>query len=475
MTENSPALKAIAQPESPAPRKSRLFGGLVEGVRSYRSRREISALLKEASAGSVAEALEIFSTLDEKGRHKAMSSAQDSLRMRSAFPFEDPSRAAAIGALGEFIAGAARCIPSGQGKAYPEAAEILRKIAQESSFYRSDNPAHCAAKLACAKALWALGGADRDFWAEMAAQDASAGYVIPKLLETAEGRAILKGSLKETAAGIASCQSGMKTEFLVEMLAGADRDTAKSIVSASLALETIPREIVAKARELFNSADPEIEALKLPFSKAVWKSRTGNRVFWTERLFDQPTSDFTLSTLLNDKTDGWSLLKEHLEAVAIPIATGRSERKAEFLEAMLSDSNPQVIKVALASSIYLDPVPEEFSARAVEISRLGSELNTYARIFFDALEFKGLLVYADDRQFQGAMGLIGMYRGGVNFLPPMLFMVGTEMAELYVNPAGASEAEKEANRSKAGGVLAHLAMAGIQIPGVEIKFHEGEK
>jgi hypothetical protein len=227
---------------------------------------------------------------------------------------------------------------------------------------------------------------------------------------------------------------------------------------------------IAAENNLYDPQNLEHRAARLACTEALWELEGGSREFWQDRLFDDATSIYTLLSLLSDP-DRWDLLKDNLDKVALAVATCPSDKKTDFLQHMLNDEKPEVIKIALAASIYLDSVPKEFFERALEISRLGSELNLYVRVFNEACHFKGMLVYADDRQFHGAMGLISMYQGGVDFLPPLLHKVGHEMVDLLVNPAGASEQEKEANRGKAGQVLAHLAMAGIRIPGVQIDFN----
>jgi hypothetical protein len=226
---------------------------------------------------------------------------------------------------------------------------------------------------------------------------------------------------------------------------------------------------IADENNLYESGNPQHQDARLACTKALWELDEGGSSFWRERLFDPATSNYAIIQLLSDKEGGWDLLKENLEKTALAIASSRSDKKTEFLAAMLGDTNPEILKISIAASIYLDTIPPEFFERVGEISKLGDELSMWARIFNDACHFKSILVYADDRQFYGAMNLIAMYRSGVNFLPPLLFRIGQEMVDIHQDPAGSSDEDKALNRKKAEEILANLHAAGIRIPGVKIE------
>jgi hypothetical protein len=227
---------------------------------------------------------------------------------------------------------------------------------------------------------------------------------------------------------------------------------------------------IAKDSSLYEPGNPLHQAARLSCAKALSELDAGDKGFWKERLFDPATSDYALAKLLDEPEGGWSILKENLEKTALAIATSKSDKKAAFLAAMLRDDNPEILKISIAASIYLEAVPSDSITRIREISKMSEELSMWARIFEDACHFKSMLSYADDRQFYGAMNLIAMYRSGVNFLPPLLFQIGLEMMDIHQDPAGSSEEERAINRKKAEEILANLHVSGIRIPGVKIEF-----
>lgn len=82
------------------------------------------------------------------------------------------------------------------------------------------------------------------------------------------------------------------------------------------------------------------------------------------------------------------------------------------------------------------------------------------------------LQYADDRQFEGALSILHLYRAGREDLLPLLGSIGSEIADVARAPAGATEPVRAIQQQKAFLVLANLALAGVSVKGVQVNFEQ---
>lgn len=232
---------------------------------------------------------------------------------------------------------------------------------------------------------------------------------------------------------------------------------------------------IVEDSSFYNSGNPLHQAAKQCCTEALWELEGGGREFWEERLQDEVTMDFTIRSLLsrespdNPEESGWPILKRNLPKIALAIALCQSERKEDFFTSMLLDHDPLVLKSALAGSLYLPRIPPELFDIARSISKMGSGLDFESFAFIEGARFKDMLDYFDERQFEGARGLLSLYAQGARHLSPILANLALEMTEIIREPPGSTEVERMEYVRKAAEVL--ITMSGLSIPGVRIDIH----
>ncbi|MFN7991539.1 MAG: hypothetical protein U0R44_05255 [Candidatus Micrarchaeia archaeon] len=230
---------------------------------------------------------------------------------------------------------------------------------------------------------------------------------------------------------------------------------------------------------LYHENDPAHRAVKLACTAALWEMGYGNSPFWEARIRDPATRDYTIRQLLempiveDFKEHGWHLLRENLKDAALPVAFSASPAKIDFYTSMLTDRNHDILAMALAGAIYLNPVPAEFIDIAKDISRLSPKLEAFAECFIAAAQLKPLLSSADDRQFIAASQLVALYARGMPHLDLLMRMIGSEMKDVFTDPGGRDDQERAAQQEKAVAVLAQLHMAGIDTPGFTFNIQYG--
>lgn len=147
----------------------------------------------------------------------------------------------------------------------------------------------------------------------------------------------------------------------------------------------------AAARALWNLKYPGLDSRLAPGVGGMCSLRgldypaCGSYYFWSALLRDSTSRPAAIEKLLEAgptadvKQHGWDALRLHIFVVGRDIATSKSEKKAEFLLKLVSDSDPNISAEALWSALYLDKITDDFKLAANErylfYSKRMAELN----------------------------------------------------------------------------------------------------
>jgi hypothetical protein len=263
---SSHARSPASEQLSAEPRRSGVFRGLVEGIRTRRERSAVLGILESAvSEGDVAaldSALPNFAALPQSHRAKIMLSLQKELEYRSSFPYETTRKASSVSVLGRFFSEAAKSLPLSEDGAketapYGRAISLLRKIALDNSHFRPSEPSHVEARLSCVSALWELEYGSFGFWKELADDRALRPFVIGRLLEmeptekfTEHGWYLLQQNLGELARDIALSQSPARRGFFMSMLLDDDPAVVKAALAGAIYLRPVTQEFIDAVGDL---------------------------------------------------------------------------------------------------------------------------------------------------------------------------------------------------------------------------------
>ncbi len=266
-------------------------------------------------------------------------------------------------------------------------------------------------------------------------------------------------------------------EAAAQLTAG--RASASDISARSVLLRSLVG--ISRDDSFYKADNPAHAGAKLAAAVALWELGYMDCGFWADRLRVDATRDFTINRMLEmpETTDfkehGWNLLRENLDSrLAVAIASCQSPARVDFLTSMMVDPDAKVVLSAMEGAIYLRPLPPEFLDMAAEAAGRSGELNCKARFFIAAAQARPLLEAAGDVQYMAASTLVELYMRGMRHIGPILEQeVFPEMRDQHDDPAGSTEEERAASRSKAAGVIFQLHAAGIRTEGFIFNLIEG--
>jgi len=479
-----------------------LFGGLREGLSRRRSLKEALSLLSDAAdfndAESLGKAMEAFKALPQKEQGLMMLKAQSRLQLHSISPFEEEARLAVITVLAEFFHEAAQTLPKDEAgeritDPYEKAKAALRSVVEKAEFKKSGNESHDAVVLACTKALWELELASFQFWEDRLQDPITQDFTIKKLLDmeptenTEEhGWHLLAQHLGAAGPAIARCDSDKKTAFLAIMLVQSDRDVVKEALAAIFHLDAVPQEMMARVAELRRNdamkapAEAFLEAFHwrqayiegtetfVAAHKLIALSADARYVVPFLRIVGVDALKLALEACEDESKDGIRKGEMPIGVLADLAVRGLYPYGSESLEKMLSsivDLSPaaNIFYLWTGSIISDKSAPEQLRRTALEMQqvRLG------------ALEEK-IHDGSDMDVLNAGYELLDLYARGNKFLEPQLVKVGAEMLDMFLDPTGATDEEKIGKKKLAIDMLVRMGMAGIKVPGFELKIEKNE-
>jgi hypothetical protein len=265
--------------------------------------------------------------------------------------------------------------------------------------------------------------------------------------------------------------------FIAEAAAALPRDAKGAAATASRDALAGGLKALALDSTLYDHHDQAHAAAKLAAASGLWELGCMESGLWESLLAGPATRGFTIMKMLDMPVPeefeghGWQLLRDNLDtALAADIASSASARKADFLASMMLEPEGRVSLSALEGAIYLRPLPPEFLDMARELSARAPEFRTKASYFLSAAGALPHLESADDTQFQASMHLIRLYSEGMAHIGPLLEReVAGEMADIFREPAGAGEGEREVQRQNALMVLYQMHLRGLRTEGFKFK------
>jgi hypothetical protein len=255
----------------------------------------------------------------------------------------------------------------------------------------------------------------------------------------------------------------------------------------------IMKDVIEDLKDVVENEDPEGEKpafadVRIACLNALWELEYGIIEFWYEQLLDPRTNQFPIQKMLdhppaeNFEEHGWSILRSQIAQIGMEIAENPSPKKIDFFIRMFEDADPEVVKYALWSAIYLKDIPQRLieAARAVpkthdELVRIkdlevvfpGSrneshdELRREARDFLQIAELANLL--DKESRYSVALQLALLCQEGKYHLSPLLKHTGDRLAIELGHPEGETDEEKGIQQKGAQMVLSVLGQMNIDV------------
>ncbi|MDD5171591.1 MAG: hypothetical protein PHF60_00990 [Candidatus ainarchaeum sp.] len=359
----------VAPETSKTPEKN---GGMFEGLRKRKEAKRVLSLVTSAisqpngqSAASLKEATEIFKTLEVEYQDKALLKIKTLLESSTNYPFEN-GNPRKLHIISDFLTAIAPSLPkdeSGNLARGPQES-LIPLLANVADYYDPEGKCkeHPEVVLACTQALWGLEYGFYDFWKTQATNPVTQEFVVTQMLEMphvegqdpkAHGWYLLKDTLAQIAPALAASSSPKKIEFLDSIMEDKDPTIMKLVAGlrVPMSMDDIPKKLL----------DFETPGIKQ---------------FWHERIRDSRavaplTQEAAIGIMLEAKTEdgklpGWSLLRENLKHIIIPMADHPSEKKVAFLVKAAKSDTPSIAEAAFRATASMKPIPGEMITIAKE-------------------------------------------------------------------------------------------------------------